>query len=113
MLALWSFAVKGFWVLWDNIYECVCVFTVLDFPIILYGQFNGVYNISVGNLCGAKEYYVSLGGHREIDYENSKVCAGKYSSDAFPVQNGLKQDLGWGSILPYFKILSRNSGRTE
>jgi hypothetical protein len=24
VLGWWSFAIKGFWVLWDNIYECVC-----------------------------------------------------------------------------------------
>jgi hypothetical protein len=30
-------AVKGFGVLWDNIYDCV--FTALDFPVILDGQF--------------------------------------------------------------------------
>jgi hypothetical protein len=28
---------KGFWVLWDNIY--VCVYTTLDFPVILQEQF--------------------------------------------------------------------------
>jgi hypothetical protein len=28
---------KGFWVSWDNIYDCV--FTTLDFPVILDGQF--------------------------------------------------------------------------
>jgi hypothetical protein len=32
-------AVKGFWALWYNIYECV--FTTLDFPVILDGQFTG------------------------------------------------------------------------
>jgi hypothetical protein len=35
--AEWSFALKGFWAVWDNI--CECVFTTLDFFIILDGQF--------------------------------------------------------------------------
>jgi hypothetical protein len=26
MVGWWSFAVKGFWALWDNIYECVCCY---------------------------------------------------------------------------------------
>jgi uncharacterized YccA/Bax inhibitor family protein len=30
-------AVKGYWALWDNIYECV--FTALDLPVILNVQF--------------------------------------------------------------------------
>jgi hypothetical protein len=34
-------AVKGFWALWDNIYDYVCLLT-LDFPIILDGKITSV-----------------------------------------------------------------------
>jgi hypothetical protein len=33
-------AVKAFGALWDNTYGCV--FTALDFPVILDGQFTGI-----------------------------------------------------------------------
>jgi hypothetical protein len=41
-----SFSVKGFCALWDNIYECV--FTAIDFPVILDGKFmSGIHNVIV------------------------------------------------------------------
>jgi hypothetical protein len=30
-----SFAVRGFWALWDNIYECVCVDITVGMAILL------------------------------------------------------------------------------
>jgi hypothetical protein len=70
------------------------VFTTLDFPVIIDGQFTGVYRILVGNPCGGERSTgcLSMGGYIQTGCENSKVRAGKYLSDAFPVQNCLKQD---------------------
>jgi hypothetical protein len=36
-----SNVVKEFWALWDTIYDCL--FTALDFPVILDGQFTSLY----------------------------------------------------------------------
>jgi hypothetical protein len=53
-----SFAVDGFWVLWDNIYKLVLA--ALDFPVILDSRFNSKWRFEKEAVACCKQLYHHL-----------------------------------------------------
>jgi hypothetical protein len=104
LVGWWSFDVKGFWALWDSIYErlycynrcrgkavegfCALrdvydyVFSTLDFPVILDGRFTSVFIFLIpkikGSVCPGS-CSVSCSGGPGFDYwPGDWVCWLKY-----------------------------------